>query len=159
MGKKISKYISYKEAIKSNTAIKFGIDNTPNRDELKKMRKVAKSIFEPVRTYFNVPIAITSFFRSGKLNKKIGGSKTSQHRTGEAMDLDADVYNNISNKQIFKYIRDNLIFDQLISEYPDKNGNPSWVHVSYDYKGNNRREILVAYKNKFNKTKYKYYEG
>lgn len=158
MGRKISKHITYKEATKSNTATKFGIDNTPNSEELRKMRKVAKMVFEPMRIHFGVPIAITSFFRSGKLNKKIGGSKTSQHRTGEAMDLDADVYNNITNKQIFKYIRDNLVFDQLISEYPDKNGNPSWVHVSFDYCGNNRREILVAYKNKYNRTKYKHYD-
>jgi len=154
---RISKHITYKEATKSNTATKFGIDNTPGKIELKKMKKTAKSIFEPLREYFNVPIAITSFFRSGKLNKKIGGSKCSQHRTGEAMDIDADVYGKVSNKQVFKYIRDNLLFDQLISEYPDKNGNPRWVHVSYDYNRDNRREILVSYKNKFNRTKYKYH--
>lgn len=159
MTKKISKHITYKEATKSKTATKFGIDNTPNEEELRRMKKTARAVFEPVRTHFDVPIAVTSFFRSGKLNKRIGGSKTSQHRTGEAMDLDADIFDYISNSQIFKYIRDNLIFDQLICEYPDKNGNPSWVHVSYDYKGNNRREILIAYKSKFNKTKYKKYEG
>jgi len=156
MSRKISKHISYKEATKSYTATKYGIDNTPNKEELKRMRKTSKNVFEPVRDYYGVPIAVTSFFRSKPLNKRIGGSKTSQHRTGEAIDIDADVYNKITNKQIFNYIRKYLIFDQLIWEFGNDK-NPEWVHVSYDYEGNNKCEVLVAYKNKLGKTKYKYY--
>lgn len=154
---KISKHITYKEATKSNTATKFGIENKPSKEQLKVMRKTAKKVFEPLREHFGNPIAVTSFFRSKKLNKKIGGSKTSQHLTGEAMDLDADVYNIITNRKIFNYIKDNLTFDQLIWEHGIKK-EPAWVHVSYDYNDNNRNQILVAYKNKLGKTKYKYYE-
>ncbi len=160
MRRKISRHVSYKEAVRSNTAIKHGIDNKPNEFEIFKMEEVADKLFEPVRRHFNVPIAITSFFRSSKLNKKIGGSRRSQHCNGEAIDMDADVYKKISNSDIFNYIKDNLEFDKLIWEFGDEN-EPDWVHASY-VRGKNRNEILVAYKesNKFGRkiTKYKYYE-
>ena len=83
------------------------------------------------------PININSFFRRAELNSLIGGSKNSQHlcNNGVAMDLDSD-----NNKEIFDYIHDNLVFDQLIWEYGD-NDNPAWVHVSY-HKDNNRQQSL-----------------
>lgn len=143
---KISEHISYTEATKSRTAIKYNIDNIPNATELKRMKLLAKVVFEPLREYFGVPIAVTSFFRSKELNKKIGGSSTSQHVKGEAMDLDADVYGMITNKDIFYYIKDNLEFDQLIWEFGDSK-EPAWIHVSLK-KCNNRKNILVAYKEK-----------
>jgi len=155
---KISKHISYKEATKSYTATKFNIDNTPDSKTIKRMKKVANKIFEPLRTFYKVPIAVVSFYRSPKLNDKIGGSDSSQHVTGEAIDIDADVYRSITNKQIFDFILHSTRFDQLISEFPDDKGEPEWVHVSYDYNEDNRHEILVAYKED-GYTKYKYYEG
>jgi zinc D-Ala-D-Ala carboxypeptidase len=158
--KKISAHISYQEATKSRTAIKNGIDNTPDENVLEKMKLVAEKVFEPLREEMCVPIGISSFFRSKALNKKIGGSSTSSHVKGEAIDIDADMFGLITNKNIFDYIKDNLEFDQLIWEYgTDK--EPNWVHVSYR-EGNNRNQILVAYKEKDWKgtyrTKYKYYE-
>ena len=151
----ISKHISFKEATNSYTAKKEGIDNIPNYNQLECMKLLAFNVFEPIRNYFNVPIYIASFFRSEKLNDKIKGAIGSQHTKGEAMDLDADRYGKITNKQIFDYIKDNLEFDQLIWEYGDTN-NPSWVHVSYKNK-NNRKEILKAIKVN-GKTKYIRYE-
>jgi len=158
--KNISQYITYKEATKSNTAIKHGIDNTPTAYHLDKMRDVAENIFEPTRAHFNKAIAVTSFFRSNLLNKKIGGSTKSQHCKAEAIDMDADVFGGLNNKEIFDFIKDNLEFDQLIWEFGTED-EPNWIHCSY-VKGNNRNNILVAYKeaNVFGikKTKYKYYE-
>lgn len=138
---RISKYISYAEATKSNTAIKYGIDNTPNEEQLKAMKVVASEVFDKVRERFGVPIAVTSFLRSEKLNRKVGGSKTSQHVKGQAIDIDADVFGGVTNKQIYDFIRDNLDYDQLINEF-----NYSWIHVSYVSKEKNRNKQLAAVK-------------
>ena len=143
---KISDNISYTEATKSRTAIKYNINNKPSNDILEKMKIAANKIFEPLREHFGVPIAVTSFYRSKGLNKKIGGSTTSQHCKGEALDIDADVLGLITNKQIFDYIKNNLEFDQLIWEY-GTNKEPDWVHVSYS-EGRNRCKILKTYKEK-----------
>lgn len=158
--RKISENITYTEATKSVSAIKYGIDNTPDESVITKMEYVAENVFEKVRAKFKVPIAVTSFFRSAALNARIGGSSTSQHVLGEAMDLDADVYGMLTNREIFDYIKDCLDFDQLIWEFGDDK-EPDWVHVSLT-DGYNKKEILVAYKKKEwgkLKTKYKYYEG
>lgn len=147
----ISNNITYAEATKSQSAIRHGIDNTPNEVQLSNMKTVAEEVFEPLRKFYNTPIAITSFFRSVELNKKIKGSKTSQHCTGEAMDIDGDVFGKVTNKQIFDFIKSNLDFDQLIWEFGN-DSNPDWVHVSYS-KEKNRKEILRA-KNLNGKTVY-----
>lgn len=144
------------EAIKSQTAIRRGIDNYPYNDRhLKAMKHIASTIFDPIREYFGVPIGISSFYRSPALNKAIGGSSRSQHSVGEAIDIDADMYGKISNTQIFNYIRNNYEFDQLISEYP-VNGEPAWVHVSLKLHGENRNEVLEAYRKSNGKTGYKF---
>lgn len=159
--KKISKNITYVEATKSNTATKYGIDNTPSEADLVAMKYVAENVFQKIRERFKVPIAVTSFYRSEKLNKRIGGSSTSQHCKGEAIDLDADVFKMLSNKEIFDFIYDNLDYDQLIWEFGDSK-EPAWVHVS-SKKCGNRKSTLVAYKDTNWKgnlvTKYKKYEG
>lgn len=146
---KISKYLTYKEAIKSPTALRLGIDNEPNPEQLENMRYVAKEIFDPVREFVGGPLAATSFFRSKELNDAVpGSSKTSQHMTGQAIDIDTDVYGYGKNIEVFDFIRTSLIFDQVINEYPDKDGNPSWVHVSKSKTGN-RGQVLVKLKDKY----------
>jgi len=151
----VSKHITYNEATISSTAKKLGISNIPNTAQLTNMVKLANSVFEPVREYFNVPIYISSFFRSEALNKAIKGAKNSQHlcNKGAAIDVDADRYKGITNKDIFNYIFNNLDFDQLIWEYGNEL-NPDWVHVSYN-EGNNRKQVLVAQRDDKGKTKYK----
>ncbi len=150
----VSKNISYKEATRSDTAKRLGIDNTPNAEQFSNMVHVAENVFQPVREHFDTPIYVSSFFRSEALNKAIGGSSSSTHMKGEAMDLDADVYGKVTNAEIFHYIKDNLEFDQLIWEFgTDK--NPDWVHVSLS-KNNNRNQILVA-KRVHGKTVYELY--
>lgn len=141
----ISKHISLAEATKSQTAIRNGIDNTPGEAELEAMKLVAAACFEPIRDHFGVALNVSSFFRSVALNTAIGGSKTSQHCKGEAIDIDADGNEKVTNKQIFEWAKANLKFDQLINEYPDKEGNPSWVHISFSKHGN-RNQVLTINK-------------
>jgi len=142
--KNISKNITYAEAVRSNTAIRHDLDNTPNAIELEAMELVADKVFQPVREHFDTAIYLSSFFRAPEVNVKAGGSKTSSHPMGEAIDMDADVFGGVTNKEIFDYIKDNLEFDQLIWEY-GTDDNPAWVHASFK-KSDNRNEILVVKK-------------
>ncbi|MCB0401817.1 MAG: peptidase M15 [Flavobacteriales bacterium] len=137
----ISAHITYKEATRSNTATRRGIKNVPNAKQLEAMKALAEQVFEPLRSHFNKPIRVNSFFRSIALNKAIGGSSTSQHCKGEAVDLDAT--SGFTNKQIYDYIRDNLEFDQLIWEF-GTDAEPDWVHVSFRADSANRKQQLRA---------------
>ena len=148
----ISKHISYKEATKSVTALRLGIDNTPNEYQLQNMELIAEKVFEPLRKAVGGPIKINSFMRVEKLNQAIGGSSRSQHCQGRAIDLD-DTYGYMSNNDMYDYIKKNLDFDQLIFEFPDDKGNASWIHVSYVDADSNRKRCLKAIKEN-NKTKY-----
>lgn len=138
---KISKHISYQEATTSQTAVRFGIKNEPNEKELTAMKLVAEEVFEKVRTHFNVPIRVSSFYRNEATNKLVRGSKTSQHVKGQAIDIQGT--GNLTNKEIFEYIKNNLNFDQLIWEFGTKQ-NPDWVHVSFVSKEKNRKQILYV---------------
>jgi zinc D-Ala-D-Ala carboxypeptidase len=138
----ISKHITYNEATYSDVAKRLGIDNTPDADQLLCMQEVATRIFEAIRDHFDVPIYISSFFRSSALNKALGGAETSQHLKGEAIDIEAHKYGSITNKQIFDYIKDNLEFDQLLWEFGTET-EPDWVHVSYTTSKPNRKQVLT----------------
>jgi len=140
----ISKHISYKEATKSNTATRLGIDNTPGDYELTNMQTVAEKIFEPLRAFVGGPIKINSFYRCEELNKAIGGSSRSQHCEGRAIDLD-DTFTHATNAEMFNYIKEHLNFDQLIWEFGTSE-NPDWVHVSYVSEDQNRKRCLKAEK-------------
>ena len=147
----ISKNISYKEGVYSNTAIRRGIENVPNEDQLSNMKLLAEKVFQPLREWVGKPIKINSFFRSPELNTAIGGSSKSQHCKGQAIDID-DTFGHISNAEMYHWIKDNLDFDQMIWEFGDDD-NPNWVHVSYVSPEKNRNRCLKAYKEK-GKTKY-----
>jgi len=148
----ISNHISYKEGTYSNTAIRRGIENTPNEEQLSNMRLIANEIFEPLRAYVGGPIKINSFFRSPELNTAIGGSSKSQHCKGQAIDLD-DTFGRMTNAEMYEFIKEHLDFDQMIWEFGDDE-NPNWVHVSYVSPEENRNRCLLAYKEN-KKTKYK----
>lgn len=141
---KISNHLSLAEVSRSETAKRKGINNTPSGEHLENFKKLAENVFEPIREHFNVPIHISSGYRSKELNAAIGGSSTSQHCTGEAIDIDMDGSSSgVTNKNIFDFIKDKLDFDQLIWEFgTDK--NPDWVHVSYESTGKQRKQILKA---------------
>ena len=147
----ISKHISYKEGVYSITSIRKGIDNTPNNEQLNNMELIAEKIFEPLREWVGGPIKINSFFRSAELNTAIGGSKTSQHCKGQAMDID-DTFGRATNAEMYHFIKEHLDFDQIIWEFGDDD-NPNWVHVSYVSPEKNRKKCLKAYKEN-GRTKY-----
>ena len=140
----ISKHLSLAEVSRSETAKRKGINNTPSGEHLENFKKLAENIFEPIREYFGVPIHISSGYRSKELNAAVGGSASSQHCQGEAIDIDMDS-TSITNAEIFNYIKDNLDFDQMIWEFGN-DSNPDWVHVSYESTGKQRKQILKAIK-------------
>jgi len=145
----ISEHISYKEATKSATAIRHGIKNKPNDEQLKNIILWAINIFEPTREALGGhPINISSLFRCEKLNKLIGGAKDSQHIAlrGAAGDTDLDNHPTFENCHFFDYIRYHLEFDQLIWEFGDKY-NPAWVHSSYNIKYNRKQILRAIFKN------------
>lgn len=131
----ISEHITYSEATQSPTALRFGIKNIPTEHQLFAMSIVAHTCFEPLRKWYGKPIKIGSFFRSTLLNEKVGGSKTSSHCKGEAIDLNAG--SKEENKKLFDWCKKNLVFDQLINEY-----DYTWVHISFR-QGDNRNMILT----------------
>jgi zinc D-Ala-D-Ala carboxypeptidase len=149
---KLSKYVSLAEVIRSDTAKRKGIDNSPTAEHLENLKVISEEVFDKVREYFGVPLFISSGYRSAALNKAIGGSATSDHNLGRALDLDQDGHGNgVTNADVFNYIKSNLDFDQLIWEFgTDK--NPDWVHVGYR-KGANRKQVLKAVR-EGGKTKY-----
>jgi len=141
---KFSDHVSYKEGVRSNTADRLGLDNTPNAEQRKCMHDIAKLFFEPLREWVGGPIKINSFFRGEPVNTAIGGAKHSQHMKGQAMDLD-DTFGYKTNAEMYHYIKDNMDFDQLIWEFGD-NENPNWIHVSYVTHRANRKKLTVAFK-------------
>ena len=140
----LSEHLSLAEIMRSETAKRKGISNMPTEEHLENFKLLAEKVFEPIREHFGVPIHISSGYRSKALNTAIKGSLSSQHCTGEAIDIDMDG-TSITNAQVFNYIKDNLNFDQLIWEFgTDK--NPDWVHVSYESNGKQRKQMLKALK-------------
>ena len=152
----LSKNLTLKEVTKSDTAIRKGVSNEPNAEQLENLKVLANEVFQKIRDHFGVPIKVTSGFRSEALNKLIKGSKTSDHMKGCAIDIDMDGTPDITNAQVFNFIKDNLTFRQLIWEFGDNN-NPDWVHVAY-VKGDNKKQVLRAVK-KDSKTVYVPYKG
>ena len=148
---KLSKHVSYKEGIHSITALRLGLKNDPSESHLENMKLIAEKVFEPLREHVGGPIKINSFYRGPELNAAIGGSAKSQHCHGQAMDID-DTYGNMSNADMYKWIKENLDYDQMIWEF-GTDENPDWVHVSYVHPDENGNRCLKAYR-EGGKTKY-----
>ena len=148
----LSENVSLNEATRSQTAIKYNIDNIPSSRQIKVMSSMCKYFFEPLRMYFCHPIFISSFYRSKELNKRIGGAKYSDHMIdGDtcAMDLDMDGRDEFktSNNDLFHFIKDHMIFSKLIAEFPDKNGRIAWVHISRSInEKENDKKVLIAHR-------------
>lgn len=141
----LSPHCTLAEAIKSETAIRLSIDNTPPPAIIEVMKITAVKVFEPCREFVGGPLGITSFYRCPDLNEAIGSGPSSQHIKGEAIDEDCDKYGNGNNLDLFKWIRDSgaVDFDQLIWEYGTET-MPAWVHVSHTERRKNRRQVLRA---------------
>jgi hypothetical protein len=140
----LSEHLALAEVTKSDTAKRKGISNMPTEAHLANFKLLAENIFEPIRVHFGVPIHLSSGYRSAELNKAVGGALSSQHCSGEAIDIDMDGRpGGVTNKMVFDFIKDNLNFDQLIWEF-GTDAAPDWVHVSYESTGKQRKQILKA---------------
>ena len=154
---KLSEHLDLSEVTRSESAKRKGIANNPTAEHLENFKRLAEHVFEPIRNHFGVPIHISSGYRSKELNKAVGGSSTSDHCYGRAIDIDMDgSSSDVSNNDVFHFIKDNLKFKQLIAEFPEV-GKLGWVHVAYG-DGLNNNQILVATK-KAGKTVYLPYKG
>ena len=140
---KLSENFTLEELSKTST----GLENTPNKKQTDSLRQLAINVLQPARDALG-PIKVTSAYRSQAVNAKVGGVSTSQHTKGEA----ADLIMAGGQKKLLEWLIANVEFDQIISEFPDANGNPQWVHVSYK-EGANRNQKLKAIKSN-GKTKY-----
>ena len=145
--KKISDNISYKEAVRSETAKRLGISNKPKKEHIENMELIAEKIFQPLREWVDHPIRINSFFRSEELNARIGGAISSAHKEGLAIDLDS--LGGKTNLEMFHYIKDNLDYDILINEYPNEEGEPKWIHVSWNKKKNRKQVLEIKRKGRY----------
>ncbi len=143
----LSKHFKLEEFEKSMTAIRKGIENKAGSGEIKNLTDLCYTVLEPVRAKFDKPIIITSGFRSEELCEAIGSKKTSQHAKGQAVDFEIA---GVSNLQVALWIQNNCDFDQLILEFynPDDPAG-GWVHVSYNEKGSNRKQVLTYDGKKF----------
>ena len=136
----LSNHVSLAEFCHSDTAKRRGIDNTiKDPAHLASAKLLCEKVFEPIREHFGVPIHISSGYRSAALNRAVKGSASSQHCKGEAMDIDADRYGKVTNKEIFDYIREHLEWDQMIWEFGN-DSQPDWVHVSFKATGNKKKK-------------------
>ena len=137
----LSKHFTLKEMIKSMTATRKGIDNTPGSGEIKSLGDLCYEVLEPLRAHFDKPVTITSGYRSEALCEAIGSKKTSQHAKGQAVDLEIFGVPNIKTAY---WLQNNVDFDQLIMEYFDKDDPAGgWVHISYHESGANRKQVLT----------------
>jgi hypothetical protein len=130
----LSKHLSKAEFERSDAATNYGIDNSMNSGQLAKAMALAENCFEPIREHLGKPIRVNSGYRSPAVNKRIGGALTSQHSLGEAIDLD------LHDRDLFEWIIDNVVFDQLIYE-AGNDTEAAWFHISYR-EGHNRKQVL-----------------
>ena len=137
----LSKHFSLSELTKSDTAIRKGIDNTPNDQEVENLILLCNEILEPVREHYGIPFAPNSGFRCLDLNRAIGSSDKSQHVSGKAVDFEIS---GLDNKEVALWVMENCDFDQLILEFY-KEGEPSsgWVHCSYDVDKEHRKSARI----------------
>jgi uncharacterized protein YcbK (DUF882 family) len=128
---------------KSETALRFDMDNTPGETEIANLRVLCEKVLQPVRDHYGKGVKVNSGFRHPEVNAKVGGSKTSDHCQGQAADIEIP---GVANADLAQWIVDNLEFRQVILEFytpgvPDS----GWVHVSY-VAGDNKKQVLTATK-------------
>jgi zinc D-Ala-D-Ala carboxypeptidase len=137
----LSAHFSLSELVRSETATRNGIDNTPGDTEIENLIVTCREILEPVREHYGIPFAPNSGYRCLALNRAIGSSDSSQHVTGNAVDFEIP---GIDNKEAALWVMENCDFDQLILEFY-KEGEPTsgWVHCSYDADKTHRKTARI----------------
>ena len=146
----LSRNFTLSELIKSDTAIRKGINNNPNAEQIEKLKALCENILQPVRDHFG-RVKVTSGFRSVELCLAIGSSQNSQHAKAEAADFECV---GVDNAELADWIKRELPYDQLILEfYTPGEPNSGWIHCSYT-EGMPRKQFLHAFRSE-GKTKYK----
>ena len=131
------------ELVKSETALRHNIDNTPGETEIENLKRLCEKILQPVRDHFSTGVKVNSGYRSPAANQKVGGSPTSDHCKGQASDIENP---GVPNADLAKWITENLDFTQVILEfYTQGVPDSGWVHVSYDPQ-NLKKQSLTAVK-------------
>lgn len=143
---KLSENFSLQELLKSQIALRKGINNKPvNSSIITNLQILCEKVLQPVRNHFAKPVVINSGYRCPKLNKALGSKAKSQHTKGQAADIEIP---NVSNKEVAEWIEDNVSFDQLILEfYNGVDPSSGWIHVSYVGDADNRKQTLTINKN------------
>ena len=156
---RLSKNFTLNELCYSSTALRLGINNDPSKEGILKLTLLAAELLQPIRDRIGA-LRVTSGYRSAQLSEAIGSSSNSQHCRYEAVDLQFVKRGRMDNLMIYQAIIDlDLDFDQLIlefgnaTEYIDPT-HPDWVHISWKVT-DNRKQVLIAYKDENNKTKYR----
>ena len=148
---KLTEHFNLSEMTVSPTAKRLGLSNNPTPEHIENMRYCCEKILEPVRAKFG-PVTINSSYRAPAVNKAVGGSKTSQHVNGQAIDFEVK---GVDNKTVADWVADNLEFDQVILEfYSAGDKNSGWVHASIKKEGGNRKVRMIASKSKAGGTVY-----
>ena len=146
----LTKNFSLHELVKSETALRRGVGNTPGQEEIAALTTLAQKVLQPVRDHFARAVKVTSGYRSPDVNALVGGSRISDHCKGMAADIEIP---GVPNYNLALWIRDNLEYTQLILEfYTPGVLDSGWVHVSYD-PANLKRQVLTASR-KGGKTEY-----
>ena len=150
----LSKNFNLVELTKSQTAERKGIPNDPSPDHQENLRLLCERVLQPVRDHFNHVVSVSSGYRSPQLSAAIGSTSDSQHCQGMAADF--EIYGT-PNNEVFNWIKNNLMYDQMILEYWTKDApNSGWVHVAYNPdQEENIKENLRAYKDEDTITRYK----
>lgn len=141
MNTPVTMHFTIEELYASRKAKELGIDNKPTIQKMINLVYLAAYVLEPLRVAMNEPITISSGYRCEKLNKAVGGVYNSQHLKGQAADLciDGDIE---KGRRWFNYIKDHLLFDQLIWEH--NAAGVYWIHVSFVFPdfGKNRKNVI-----------------
>lgn len=134
---------SLAEMVKSETALRHDMDNTPGEAEIENLKRLAEKVLQPVRDHYGKGVKVNSGYRHPEVNAKVGGSKTSDHCKGQAADIEIP---GVPNADLAKWIAENLDFTQVILEfYTQGVPDSGWVHVSYD-PANLKKQTLTAVK-------------
>lgn len=137
----LSKNFTVVELCRSQLAMDCGVDNTPDGEVLANLKNLCEKVLQPIRDHYGKPVKINSGYRSEQVNVLARGSKTSDHITGCAADIEIA---GVPNVELARWVADNLSYTQVILEFytpgvPDS----GWVHVSYK-PDNLKKESLTA---------------
>ena len=141
----LSANFSLHELTKSETALRMGLDNTPDDEATENLRLLCEKVLQPVRDHYGKGVKVNSAFRSLAVNAAAGGvqgAKPSDHTRGMAADIEIP---GVANADLAQWIMDNLEYTQLILEFytpgiPDS----GWVHVSYDPNNLKKQELTAT---------------